>query len=167
MPVMSFSIPKPHKAVILGPYLHPPSFFTYPGILGPRKQAGVGDNNIFQLGRRKAEKSQESVVLLYTGPSGCSPPVSELDPCPPEEPMGKYNEVLKGLFAFEPRCELSLSQAPGFIPALCRSLFCLTWSSYSPSAPQLPEARVELMGNQTYQEAFSPSLASLGVEGRS
>lgn len=75
--------------------------------------------------------------------------------------MGKYNEVLKGLFAFEPRCELSSSQAPGFIPALCRSLFCLTWSSYSPSAPQLPEARVGLMGNQTYQ-AFSPSPEAWG-----
>lgn len=38
--------------------------------------------------------------------------------------MGKYNEVLKGLlFAFEPRFEFSLSQVPGFIPAVCRSVF--------------------------------------------
>lgn len=63
--------------------------------------------------------------------------------------MGKYNEVLKGLLlVFEPRFEFSSSQVPGFIP-VCWSVFCLTWSSYILSTPQLPEARVELMGNQT------------------
>lgn len=68
--------------------------------------------------------------------------------------MGKYNEVLKGLLlAFEPRFEFSSSQVPRFTPAVCWSVFfffvCLTWSSYILSTPQLPEARVELMGNQT------------------
>lgn len=43
---------------------------------------------------------------------------------PQEEPTGKYNEVLKGLLvAFKPRFEFSLSQVPGFIPAVCQSVF--------------------------------------------
>lgn len=90
--------------------------------------------------------------------------------------MGKYNEVLKGLlFAFEPRFEFSLSQVPGFIPAVCWSVFlfvCLTWSSYIPSTPQLPEARVELMGSTRNKPFLNHLLllcyqASLGVGNQS
>lgn len=156
--MISFSIPNSHKTVILGPYLHPTLIHCVSRHFRSQKtrvcRGGVGwgwGQQHFSTRKKEGRKSQESIFLLYTGPSGCLPPVSELEPSPPEEPVGKYNEVLKGLLsASEPRFEFSHPRYLDLSPMFVFLAFCLFDSVILyPIYPTASRARVELKGNQT------------------